>query len=90
MEFTQSLPALEGVHRIMDNSLSYTKGTYIPRSWDIGSVLYILTYTVMVFFATEVLLRGKLTRWLYLGTLVMVGSLLYRGEVSLKGEEKRP
>lgn len=79
------LPALEGVTRITDNTLSYTQQTYIPRSWDIGSILYILSYTVIVWYVTEYLLRGRITRWLYLGTLVMVGSLLYRGEVSLKG-----
>jgi len=83
MEFAQSLPALQGVQRIADNTLSYSKKTYLPQTWDVGSVLYIIGYTILVFFATEVLLRGKLTRWLYLGSVLMVGSLLYRGEVSL-------
>lgn len=85
MEFAQSLPALQGIQRVADNSLVYTQQTYVPRSWEIGSILSIVLYTLVVFYVTEYLLRGRITRWLYLGTLVMVGSLLYRGEVSLKG-----
>jgi hypothetical protein len=49
----------------------------------VGSVIFIVLYTVTVFYMTEFLLRGRLTRWLYLGTIAMSVAMIYAGEVEI-------
>ena len=71
---------MEGVHRVYNTSLNYTKKRYVPSTWD--SVPYILLYTVVVFYITEFLMRGRITRWLYLGTIAMVIAWMYEGSVT--------
>lgn len=71
---------MEGVQRVYRTGIQYTKKQYLPRSW--GSFLYILLYTVIVFYITEYLLKGHLTRWLYLGSVVMVLAWVYEGSVT--------
>lgn len=71
---------MEGVHRVYHTSLNYAKQRYVPSTW--GSVLYILLYTVVVFYITEFLMKGQITRWLYLGTVVMVVAWMYEGSVT--------
>ena len=70
---------MEGVQRVYDTGIRYTKDRYIPNT--IGSVIYIVLYTVLVFYITEFLMRGKVTRLLYMGTMVMVVAMIYSGEV---------
>jgi len=74
------LEIMEGVGRIYHTGYQYAKARYVPHT--AGSVLSILVYTVVVFYLTEYLLRGRLTRWLYLGSVVMVISMIYRGDVT--------
>jgi hypothetical protein len=71
---------MEGVERVYHTGYQYAKARYIPHT--VGSVLSILVYTAVVFYLTEYLLRGRLTRWLYLGSAVMVISMIYRGDVT--------
>lgn len=77
------LPALQGAQRVLHTGVERAKQQYLPTTWTLGSVLYILLYTAMVFYVTEYLMRGTLTRWLYMGTMAMAVSLIYRGVVSL-------
>jgi len=74
-----ALPALKGVENIYHTGIQYTKRQYLPTSWAIGSILYILLYTIGVYYFTEYLLKGRLTRWVYLGTVAMALSFIYRG-----------
>jgi hypothetical protein len=72
---------MEGVQRVYDTGFRYVKRTYLPNT--VGSVLYILLYTVVVFVLTEYLMRGVVTRWLYVGSMVMVVSMVYSGAITL-------
>jgi len=74
------LEIMEGVERVYRTSVEYAKGRYVPDT--AASVVSILLYTVMVFVLTEVLMRGKLTRWLYLGSVAMVVSMVYAGQAT--------
>ena len=76
---SSAFPALEGIGNIYRTGIQYTKRQYFPTSWAIGSILYILLYTLGVYYVTEYLLKGQLTRWVYLGTMAMVLSFIYRG-----------
>ena len=71
---------MEGVERIYHTGYQYAKARYVPDT--AGSVLSIFIYTAVVFYLTEYLLRGRLTRWFYLGSVVMVISMIYRGDVT--------
>jgi hypothetical protein len=71
---------MEGVQRVYTTGISYTKQRYIPSTW--GSVLYIVLYTVAVFYITEILLKGYITRWLYFGSVVMILAWVYEGSVT--------
>lgn len=68
---------MEGIGRVYDTGIRYAKKRYVPST--LGSVVYILLYTIVVFYITEYLMKGKLTRWLYIGSVVMVVSMVYSG-----------
>lgn len=70
---------MEGVKRVYDTGIQYTKKQYVPNTW--ASLIYILLYTAITFYVTEFLMRGKITRVLYMGTLVMVVAMIYGGAV---------
>ena len=78
---------MEGVQRVYDLGLRYVKKRYVPDT--LGSILYILLYTAIVFYVTEFLMKGKITRWFYLGSIVMVIAMIYSGVVVI-GEENVP
>lgn len=78
---------MEGVQRVYDSGLRYAKKRYVPDT--LGSILYILLYTAIVFYVTEFLMKGKITRWFYLGSIVMVIAMIYSGVVVI-GEENVP
>jgi hypothetical protein len=78
---------MEGVQRVYDSGLRYVKKRYVPDT--LGSILYILLYTAIVFYVTEFLMKGKITRWFYLGSIVMVIAMIYSGVVVI-GEENVP
>ncbi len=71
---------MEGIKRVYDTGISYAKRRYLPNT--LGSVLYILLYTVLVFALTEYLMRGVITRWLYIGSVIMVVSMVYSGVIT--------
>lgn len=71
---------MEGVQRVYTTGVRYTQQRYVPSTW--GSVLYIVLYTVAVFYITEYLLKGQITRWLYLGSAVMILAWVYEGSVT--------
>lgn len=71
---------MEGVQRVYTTGIQYTKKQYLPRSW--GSLLSILLYTIVGFYITEYLVKGQLTRWLYLGSVVMILAWVYEGSVT--------
>lgn len=73
---------MEGIQRVYDTGIQYTKKRYVPSNW--GSFIYILLYTIIVFYITEVIMRGQITRWLYLGTMVMTVMWIYEGSVRLE------
>lgn len=76
---------MEGIQRVYQTGIGYAKARYVPdRASLLVSVVSIVLYTVMVFLVTEWLLRGRVGRWLYLGTVVMVVSMIYRGTVTDK------
>ena len=68
---------MEGIERVYDTGIRYVKKRYVPST--LGSVVFILLYTLVVFYMTEYLMKGKLTRWLYIGSVVMVVSMVYSG-----------
>jgi hypothetical protein len=72
---------MEGVERVYDTGLRYAKKRYVPDT--LGSVLYIVLYTLIVFYITEFLMKGLVTRWLYIGSVVMVVAMIYSGSVEL-------
>lgn len=72
---------MEGVQRVYESGIRYTKKRYLPDT--MSSLVYILIYTAVVFYVTEYLMRGKVTRWLYLGSMAMVGAMVYSGSISL-------
>lgn len=78
---------MEGVQRVYDSGIRYAKKRYVPDT--LGSILYILLYTAIVFYVTEFLMRGKITRWFYLGSIVMIVAMIYSGVVVI-GEENVP
>lgn len=71
---------MEGVERVYTTGIRYTQQRYIPNTW--GSLIYILLYTIAVFYITEFLLKGQITRWLYLGSVVMTVAWIYEGSVT--------
>jgi len=71
---------MEGVQRVYTTGIHYTKKQYAPSNW--GSLIYIILYTVAVFYITEYLMKGQLTRWLYLGSAVMILAWVYEGSVT--------
>ena len=71
---------MEGVQRVYLSGIHYAKQRYMPNTF--MSVIYILLYTLIVFYVTEFLMRGKVTRWLYLGSIVMTVSMIYGGSVT--------
>jgi len=73
---------MEGVQRVYHTGYQYAKARYAPNT--VASIISIIVYTALVFYLTEFLLQGYLTRWLYLGTLVMVVSMVYSGTVTHK------
>lgn len=75
------IEGMEGIQRIYDTGIGYAKRRYLPNT--IGSVLYLLLYTVTVFALTEYLMRGIITRWLYIGSVIMVVSMIYSGVITL-------
>jgi|LauGreDrversion4_2_1035121.scaffolds.fasta_scaffold195009_2 hypothetical protein len=79
---------MEGVQRVVDTSLRYTQSRYVPRGEtlmsQVMSVAYIVLYTAVVWVLTEYLMRGKLTRWLYLGTVAMTVAFVYAGAITEK------
>lgn len=70
---------MEGIQRIYDTGIGYAKARYVPNTT--MSILSIILYTAVVFWITEILLRGQVTRWLYVGSIVMVISMVYAGTV---------
>ena len=72
---------MEGVERVYTSGVHYAKDRYVPDT--VGSLIYIVLYTAIVFYITEFLMRGKVTRWLYLGSLAMVIAMIYGGSVDL-------
>jgi hypothetical protein len=73
---------MEGIERVYDTGIHYVKKRYIPDT--LSSVVYILLYTVIVFYMTEFLMKGRISRWLYIGTVIMVVSMIYSGAVEVK------
>ena len=72
---------MEGIQRVYDTSFQYTKKTYVPTT--AFSLVSIVLYTLCVFILTEYLMRGQITRWLYVGSVIMVISMVYSGSLSL-------
>jgi len=72
---------MEGVQRVYMTGVRYVKQRYIPNPS--LSILYIVFYTAFVFLLTEYLMRGVVTRWLYIGTFIMVVSMVYSGAITL-------
>lgn len=82
---------MEGIERVYQTGLRYVKGKYIPDKASLTiSVISIVLYTAVVFLLSEWLMRGKVTRWLYLGSIIMVISMVYSGTVTLTGKELSP
>lgn len=83
---------MEGIERVYETGLRYVKGRYVPDRGAslVISIVSIVLYTAIVFLLTEWLMRGKVTRWLYLGSLIMVMSMVYSGTVTLTGKELSP
>ncbi len=78
---------MDGVQRVYDSGLRYVKKRYVPNT--LGSLLYLLLYTVIVFYVTEYLMKGKITRWFYLGSVAMVIAMVYSGAIVIDdGDEK--
>jgi hypothetical protein len=71
---------MEGIQRVYDTGIRYAKHRYLPNTF--GSVLYVLLYTALVFALTEYLMRGIITRWLYIGSVIMVVSMVYSGAIT--------
>jgi hypothetical protein len=76
---------MEGVQRVYDSGLRYVKRRYVPDT--ASSILYIVLYTVIVFYVTEFLMRGKITRLFYLGSVVMVIAMVYSGAVVIEDDK---
>ena len=76
---------MEGVQRVYDSGLRYVKRQYVPDT--ASSILYIVLYTVIVFYMTEFLMRGKITRLFYLGSVVMVIAMVYSGAVVIEDDK---
>ena len=72
---------MEGVHRVYYTGFRYAKKKYVPNTF--GSILYILLYTALVFLLTEYIMRGVIGRWLYIGSIIMVISMVYSGAITL-------
>lgn len=76
---------MEGIERIVNTSVRYTQSRYVPRGESLTSkvlsVAYIVVYTAVVWLLTEYLMRGKVTRWLYMGTVAMTVAFMYSGVV---------
>jgi hypothetical protein len=72
---------MEGVQRVYTTGVRYVKRRYIPNPS--LSILYIVLYTAFVFLLTEYLMRGVITRWLYVGTIIMIVSMIYSGAITL-------
>lgn len=72
---------MEGVQRVYDTGFKYVKKKYVPNT--LLSLLSILLYTICVFILTEYLMRGQITRWLYIGSVIMVISMIYSGSLRL-------
>ena len=78
---------MEGVQRVYTSGITYAKQRYVPDT--LGSVVYIVLYTVIVFYVTEFLMKGKIIRWLYLGSIAMIVAMVYAGEVSVEEDGLR-
>lgn len=72
---------MEGVQRVYRSGIGYAKRRYLPDT--MTSILYILLYTVVVYVLTEYLMKGQITRWLYIGTIIMIISMVYSGSITL-------
>lgn len=72
---------MEGIRRVYDTGFQYAKKKYVPNT--VFSVFYIVLYTLFVFILTEYLMRGQVTRWLYIGSVVMIVSMVYSGSLQL-------
>jgi hypothetical protein len=70
---------MDGVQRVYDTGIGYAKARYVPNTT--ASILTIVLYTAVVFWLTEFLFRVKVIRWLYMGSIVMVISMVYAGTV---------
>ena len=70
---------MEGIQRVYVSGVNYAKQRYVPDTF--ASIIYIVLYTVVVFYITEFLLRGKVTRWLYMGSIVMIVAMIYGGSL---------
>jgi ABC-type uncharacterized transport system permease subunit len=76
---------MEGIERVVNTGVRYTQSKYVPRGESLMSkvlsVAYIVVYTAVVWLLTEYLMRGKVTRWLYMGTVAMTVAFVYSGVV---------
>lgn len=76
---------MEGINRIYQTGIRHAKHQYVPnRASPVLSIISILLYTIFVLVLTEWIMRGTLTRWLYLGSVVMVVSMVYSGTITLE------
>ena len=72
---------MEGIQRVYSSGIHYAKQRYVPNTT--ASILWIVLYTLVVFYLTEFLMRGTVTRWLYLGSVAMVVAMIYSGSIDL-------
>lgn len=72
---------MEGIQRVYHTGFQYAKKKYLPNT--VLSVISIIIYTILVFILTEYLMCGQVTRWLYIGSVVMVVSMVYSGSLRL-------
>lgn len=84
---TETGKDMEGIQRVYDTGFQYAKKRYVPNTAlslpSLLSLLSIVLYTLFVFILTEYLMRGQITRWLYIGSVVMVISMVYSGSLQL-------
>lgn len=70
---------MEGIQRVYDTGIGYAKSRYVPDTT--VSAIWIMIYTFLVFWVTEFLFRSKAMRWLYIGSLAMIVSMIYAGSI---------
>lgn len=72
---------MDGIQRIYHTGFQYAKKQYVPNN--VLSMISIIIYTSIVFILTEYIMRGKITRWLYMGSIIMIISMIYSGSLTL-------